>query len=480
MKRNKNQANKIATKIASFLLAATLIAGCQPDESDSDGNGSNASNAGNGASTGGITPPPPNEDYRLSLPNQTVNLTEGSEVTATIRIERGSGYTGQVTIGARAPTQGDGADLAWTFSNTKVADNENATSINVKLGYNALPIQPQTRSLEILASDGVIQRSALLTINVAPTNLPDVYLLIGQSNMVGFSEENAKQADFDAPVDRILQLNVTGNDQQNFRTLASFTSVDSIAVASPRFTPAIDPLHHGYDSRINGKGGTQVGLGLSFAKSAITNTQASNIYLVPAAWADTGFCRRDRTNTELEGFEGFLGWNATAPPALNTVLSGTLLHDRAIARTNLTLQEKGGILRGILWHQGEADAQNPACAEMYQQNLAELVASLRTNIVPDARGPSARGPNANIPFVAGTMSKGEDYVNQPQPKILVDTVHRNIKQIVPFSAFVDNDDLIPPNYPCGDAGDCIHFGARAYRLMGSRYYVQLLEAATSQ
>jgi len=343
-----------------------------------------------------------------------------------------------------------------------------------------LPIEPQTRNLRITATDGNTQRDTLLNINVTPTNLPDVYLLIGQSNMVGFSEVDAKQAGFtgdDAPVDAIRQLNVTGNDQENFRTEASFTDENAIAVPSPRFTPAIDPLHNGFDSSINGKAGTQVGLGLSFAKRAIENTNASEIYLVPAAWADTGFCRRDRTTLAM--FEGSLGWNATSSSPADPQLSGTLLHDRAIARTNMTLRETTGILRGILWHQGEADASNPYCAQLYAQKLTEMVASLRSNIRQDARGPNARGPNANVPFIVGTMSKGGSYNVQPEPKMVVDGVHRNIKQSVPFSAFVNNDDFIPPDYPCGD-GDCIHFGSRAYRQMGSRYYDQLREAAIGQ
>jgi len=479
VKRNKKQTTKTVTCKLAALLAATLIAGCQLDKGGDDDN----SNDGQSAATAGGSDTLAIDSYRLSLPNQTVNLTEGSEVSATIRVERSSGYSGQVTIGAEPPSQSDGAELTWTFTNTRITNNENATSINIKLDYNSLPIQPQLRTLRILATDGTTQRSADLNINVAPTSLPDVYLLIGQSNMVGFSEQNAKQAVDDAPDERIRQLNVTGNDPVNFSTAASFTSDAAIAVADPRYPSAIDPLHHGFDSSINGKSGTQVGLGLSFAKRAIENTQASNIYLVPAAWSDTGFCRRERLG-ELQAFEGVLGWNATPPTSANTLLSGTLLHDRAIARTNLTLRETNGILRGILWHQGEADAQNSACAGIYQQNLINLVKSLRENIIPDARGPNARsGLSANVPFVVGTMSKGFPYQNPVGPRLTVDNVHRSIKDIVPFSAFVNNDDLVPPQYPCGDGrddGDCTHFGSSAYRLMGSRYYDQLLEAAIGQ
>jgi hypothetical protein len=296
-------------------------------------------------------------------------------------------------------------------------------------------------------------------------------LLAGQSNMIGFSESGAKQGDegeADAPVDRILQLNVTGNDLENFETAADFTDSTHIAAPDPRYVPAVDPLHDGYDTTIFGKAGTFIGPGLSFAKRALQDTTAT-IYLVPAAWSDTGFCKRD-TN-RVAG----IGWNATAKT--NQALSGTLLYDRAVTRTNLVIDETGGILRGILWHQGEADADDANCAAVYEENMVELVASLRSSITEDARGPAARGADADVPFILGSMSKGADSRGALVPfteiKQFVDGVHRTIDSLVPHSAMVNNDDLVPPDYPCGE-GSCIHFGAAAYREMGARYYDQLL------
>jgi len=185
---------------------------------------------------------------------------------------------------------------------------------------------------------------------------------------------------------------------------------------------------------------------------------------VPAAWSDTGFCKRG-TNT-VEG----LGWNATRKS--DNALSGTLLHDRAIARASAALAETGGILRGILWHQGEADSDLAACANTYGANLQEMVASMRTNIAADARGAVARGPDADIPFVAGTMAVGGEQTPFPNTKIAVDNIHRTIASLIPHSGFVNADDLVPPDFPCG-GGTCIHFGAQAYRELGRRYFLVL-------
>ena len=463
--------NNLLNLLASALLAMSLV-GCSSDvENPPTIDGSTTPNSGNtDAGTGAAN----NGTYSIGLSNDTVNLVEGSDVTLAVQVQRSVGYDRQITLAIEGQTPGQINELDWTFSNTRLAANQNSATVTIRMDYSALPIQRQTRTLRVLATDGGIQSVAVLNINVIPTSLPDVYLLAGQSNMVGLSEQGGKQAfvgGADAPINRIQQLNVTGNDQENFKTVSSFTSVNSIAVPSPRLTTAVDPLHDGYDSLANGKGGTRIGLGISFAKRAIANTEAS-IYLVPAAWSDSGFCQRERAE-----FAGVLGWNAS--PQTNPAFSGTLLHDRAIARANLTLGETGGILRGILWHQGEADSDDPACAQQYEQNLRDMVNSMRTKIQQDARGPSARGPNANIPFVVGTMSRGGEYDILSETKLIVDGAHRNIGQIVPFSAFVNNDDLIPPDYPCG-AGDCIHFGSTALREMGSRYYDALIQATTGQ
>ena len=74
----------------------------------------------------------------------------------------------------------------------------------------------------------------------------------------------------------------------------------------------------------------------------------------------------------------------------------------------MTLRETGGVLRGILWHQGGADSNDGACATRYAENLAQLVRRLRSEARVDARGPSARGGDAPVPFVVATQSRGDD------------------------------------------------------------------------
>lgn len=454
------------------LTGTAFISACSPDvttptatnSGNNTGEQNNSSTTNTGAANNGL--------FSLQLGSNSVGLVEGNNLNVDISVIRSEGHTLPVTLAAAGQTDADKENLYWGFADERIESSENGTSINIGLNIGTLPLLPHTRTLRIVGTDGSSQAiETRLDLQITPTSRPDVYLLVGQSNMVGFSESNAKQdwpGGIDETNDRIQQLNVTGNDSTNFNTFAAFTDLSRVAVPSPRLTLATDPLHSGYDSQLGGKEGTRVGLGLSFAKESLALTTAS-VFLVPAAWADTGFCRRPRAL-----YEGSLGWNAR--PSNNPALSGTLLHDRAIARANLALDETGGILRGILWHQGEADSETRACAESYEQNIIALIASLRTNINPDERGPGARGPNANIPFVLGTMSKGGAYADQSASKRIVDGVHRNIGEIVNNAEVVSADDLLPPAYPCGE-GDCIHFGASAYRELGRRYSEYLRRAA---
>ena len=389
--------------------------------------------------------------FSLSLSNKSFDVVEGESITFDIKIENN---TDQISFFL----DGDIDNIDWNFFD--------GDTITINVNFDVAPIQKQTRNLRIVGTSINFQDDVLFDLNIEPTSLPDVYLLAGQSNMVGFSEDGARQifaGGLDEINPRIRQLNVTNNE--SFNSLNSFQDENSIAIAGNRLALAIDPLHRSLDSNSNSKVGTRIGFGLSFAKRAIQNTQA-DIYLVPTGWSDTGFCRRPR-----EQFEGLLGWNATSNN--DPAFSGSLLYDRAVARTNLTLSETGGILRGILWHQGEADSTSIICAQQYEQNLTLLAKSLRENVQIDARGNTARGIDSDIPFIVGTMSMGGSFSNFNEAMTIVDGVHRNISQIIPHSAFVNNDSLVPPNYPCGE-GSCIHFGSTAYRQMGGVYYDQLL------
>ena len=334
------------------------------------------------------------------------------------------------------------------------------------------PLTNHQRRVRITARDAAADQSVSfdVALQIIPVVAADIYLLIGQSNMEGSSQAGSRESfsgGQDESVHRIRQLNVSSNNLQDYSAtpegVNAFTDVDTIAGA-PRLIVAEDPLHELRFPFQSVKSGSHIGPGLSFARAMLEQT-TQEVILVPAAWSATGFCGNDHGN---------LGWNSE--PIIDPAFAGTQLFDRAMARLALAISESNGIFRGVLWHQGEADSNNSACSSAYQSNLEKLVRAIRSDAAVDRRGSGARGANADIPFIVATMSRGDDERGNfsvfSQFKQRVDQVHRGIENRVPFTAFVNNDDLVPPAYPCGNSS-CVHFGATAYREMGRRYAEQL-------
>jgi hypothetical protein len=133
-------------------------------------------------------------------------------------------------------------------------------------------------------------------------------------------------------------------------------------------------------------------------------------------------------------------------------------------------------LRGILWHQGGADSNNADCAASYATNLAKLAARIRLEARQDSRGSHARGESAVIPFMVATQSKGDDergrFSEFNSSKQQVDAAQRMVGSYIAHADFVNNDDLVPPHYPCGQVS-CVHYGAAALREQGRRFFAAI-------
>lgn len=449
----------------SLALAATLLlaacSGSTPDISAPDG----------------ATPVDtrPTGDFELRSLQNDLTLIEGDEsgISIPLALSRQNGHSTPVTLSLTGVSAADTAFISSSFTRLTLTPNADESQAVLQLSIADLPLLPQQRDFRITASDGTDSDEMLIRVNVEPVNAPDVYLLVGQSNMVGFSGEGTRQAlpgGADEPNPRIRQLNVSNNDQNTrFLDAFDFTS-PTVNVIDPLIVQAEDPLHIPLDPfNTTGKNQEFIGLGLSFAKRALADT-SREIILVPAAWSGSAFCANDN------GPNG--QWNAQ--PTSNSDLGNTWLFDRAVTRTNLALAETGGILRGILWHQGESDA-NDRCAPLYAENLERLVRQLRFNIDADRRGADLRRADSNIPFIVGTMSRGADEradLSQFLPsKQSIDNDHRNFPNQVDWVGLSNHDDLIPANgYPCGNT-TCVHFGPGALREMGNRYYEALQRAA---
>jgi len=363
---------------------------------------------------------PPKYPFDLNLDRLRGTLQEGSSDGARFEISVAPDGREQVSLSVTPSQAADAKGVIVQLGKASLDRDDPATSVIFRLPIGMQPIFPHTRTFKILATSGDEVRSADIVLDVEPTAAPDVYLLIGQSNMVGSSEAGAKDVSpggSDERNERIRQLNVTPN--------------------------------------------TGVIFGEKEEKAALTGTTQS-IYLVPAAWGASGFC---------QAIKDELAWNASRTN--NAALAGTSLLERALTRLRMTLSATDGVFRAILWHQGGADSNDQACADSYADNLKRMVERLRREAAQDSRGASARGSNAPIPFIVATQSKGKDnrgdFSDWSSTKRQVDAVHRGVSGLLPFADWVNNDDLVPPAYPCG-SGSCVHFGAAANREVGRRYY----------
>lgn len=216
-----------------------------------------------------------------------------------------------------------------------------------------------------------------------------LYLLVGQSNMAGRGT-----------LDSLSKIEY-----------ATIFALDS----SGRWKSAVDPIH--FDKSIAG-----VGPGISFAEAMLSKERnnAVRIGLIP--------CAVGGTSIDL-WFAGQQDPVTKAHP-----------YDDAIRRARIAMRD--GVLKGILWHQGEGN-NTVERAQGYKDKVAKVVWNFRTDL------------SGNYPFVLGEIG----HFNFVQ---LINEIIRKIPEVVPNSAVVSAFGL-------KDIGDATHFDTQAARELGRRY-----------
>jgi hypothetical protein len=227
-----------------------------------------------------------------------------------------------------------------------------------------------------------------------------LFLLIGQSNMAG---RGAMEEQDKTPHSRVLTLNKEG-----------------------KWTPAIEPLH--FDKPAAGTGlGKTFGIQIAEANPGIT------VGLIPCAVG----------GSPLDSWQP----GEFYPPTKSHPWDDTM------RRAKLALQS--GVLKGILFHQGESDAADSKTAASYEPKLHDLIVRLRKELAAPT-----------VPFIAGQMGKFADRPWSPAA-IQVDKAHQDLAGKVPHTAFVSSAGL-------QHRGDGIHFDAASYRELGRRYHAAFI------
>jgi hypothetical protein len=228
--------------------------------------------------------------------------------------------------------------------------------------------------------------------NLPPKQNVWAFLMAGQSNMAGRGEVEPSDT---IPDPRILTIN-----QKNEIVLAK------------------EPLHY-YEP-----GRTGLDCGLSFAKTLLKSLPGDvTILLVPTAVG----------GSSIQQWLGDVVWRDVK-----------LLTN---AREKITAASDVSVFKGILWHQGESNA-NVADIEQHVSRLGELVSILR-----DLTG------NKQQPFLIGELgSFSTDAENFEK----INEQLRAYSKTDKYSAIIKTDDL--PH-----KGDNLHFNSEAQRKMGERF-----------
>ena len=117
-----------------------------------------------------------------------------------------------------------------------------------------------------------------------------------------------------------------------------------------------------------------------------------------------------------------------------------------------------GVLKGILWHQGESDSK-AELAEVYQTKLEDLIKRIRKDL-----GASS------VPFVIGQLGR---FPENPWTDFRerVNQAHIQVAKEIPLVGFVSSEGLTSNS-------DLIHFDSDSLKVFGKRYakvYLELVD-----
>jgi len=265
----------------------------------------------------------------------------------------------------------------------------------------------------VSAADTVIVEAIGTGVEIAPQGTQTethVFILAGQSNMVG-------RPAFDGGA------GYPAGTLQVARAGTWSGGADGALVA------AASPLDH-WDAQAG-----DMGLALQFVIDYVAANPAVTVVLIPAAKGGTSF--------------GANEWGV-----------GTTLSNDLIARANaLFAANPSFVLRGILWHQGESDADDGNTVD-YPADLDAQFAEFRAAIsVASATTPIVLGELGRFAAASGNRLIIQNFIR--------DTVNR-----VPYTALVSSLDLT-------DQGDNLHFDAASLRIFGTRYQAALSVAVAN-
>lgn len=123
--------------------------------------------------------------------------------------------------------------------------------------------------------------------------------------------------------------------------------------------------------------------------------------------------------------------------------------DDAVERIKFAMQY--GVIKGVIWHQGESNSGRPEQIKAYLDQLKELIGRFRQLV-----------GNDKLPFVAGELGRYRA-LSPPFNEMIV-----NLPQVVPYTAVATSENL-------NHRGDTLHFDSPSAEELGRRYAAKMIE-----
>lgn len=225
----------------------------------------------------------------------------------------------------------------------------------------------------------------------------ELYILIGQSNMAG-------------------RGTITPEFQKQGHPRVFMFTKDH------KWLPARNPLHFDKPKAAG------VGPGLAFGIDMANANANVKIGLIPCAVGGTSIER----------------WK---PGAFDQSTS-TYPYDDALLRIREAM--KYGVVKGVLWHQGEANSSEEK-ARLYLAQLDTLIKAIRKEV-----------GNPNLPFIVGELGR---YRAQ---YALINAELAKVPQSIPFTGLVTSEGL-------AHKGDSTHFDGPSATNLGHRFAKKMIE-----
>ena len=243
----------------------------------------------------------------------------------------------------------------------------------------------------------------------APADIPSsrenfhLFLLMGQSNMSGGVGLAAGDTQ---PVPHVLKMLYAKEGEL------------------PKWAPGAHPLH---PRRPNKK--KRFGPGISFAEAYVADKPGVVVGLIPMAWGGR---------------------------SIEQLSKGSEIYSDAIRHAKTAMQ--AGILKGVLWHQGESDTVVQTRTDAYEERLHRLIEDVRKDL-----------GNPRLPFIVGNLAEfygtGKDHkaLDRVARISSIKEILRSLPEKMPHTGFVESTGCSPA------AHAKVHFDRRSCILLGHRY-----------